>query len=393
MIMSENTEIEKKSQLSPSAAARWIACPGSEYIIPQLPRLPSSDAAQEGTLAHEFAARAVAVALLDATDCHPMRGMPPEPEEALATADMTDGAQIYADAVCAMCGKAFGNSAFNWGVELPVDLDDGAGCRLYGRLDFSAWSVKKIVVADYKFGGEFVPAVDNPQLICYAMCVADVNIRAFGQSPDSVTVGIIQPRTEISDFSNGVTWHTYAWDEFYAKAKEIREAARIATSADATTLRKVGPHCRWCAARSVCRAAIGERLLLAAIAAGEAEMHRDATDEQVGAWLDALRGMDTVRDDLARIAKARIASGAKIPGWRLQSRKGRQWAAEIRDAGSVHEQAAALALAIGGEPADYISETLRTPAVVAKTAPKDALAGVTEETISTALVSAKGAKC
>ena len=45
--------------LSPSAAARWIACPGSHYVAQQLPTLPSSPAAEEGTMAHAFAAWAL----------------------------------------------------------------------------------------------------------------------------------------------------------------------------------------------------------------------------------------------------------------------------------------------------------------------------------------------
>lgn len=383
---------EKQNYLSPSAAARWIACPGSEYIIPRLPRLPSSDAAQEGTLAHEFAAYAAATTLRMATDIAPENGMPPEPEAALATLDMTEGAQTYADSLCSQCGKAF-TGDFAWAVEMPVALDDGRGCRLRGRLDFAAWNEDALVIADYKFGGEFVPALNNPQLLSYAMCLADKVIRETGKSPDRVHLGIVQLRTEVADFSRGASWCSLDWPDFYSKACAIRESAKIATSADATTLRKTGDHCRWCPARSVCRAAVGERLLLAGIAAGEAEMTEDATDAQIGAWLDALRGMDTVRDDLTRIAKARIAEGAEIPGWRIMNRRVKQWAPAIRDAGETpREQAEAIGHAIGVDPETLLTETLRTPAQVAQTMPKDALASVTEETNSPALVAAKGRK-
>lgn len=392
MASMQNSEKNQHKFLSPSAAVRWIACPGSEYIIPLLPRLPSSEAAQEGTLAHEFAAHAVATVLQEVTGHPGYGGAPlPEPEAALATMDITDGAQVYADAICAQCGKSFPGD-FIWAVEMPVTLDDGQGCRLRGRLDFAAWDDDTIIIADYKFGGEFVPAAGNPQLFCYAMCIADAWIRKRQKMPSRVVVGIIQPRTEVADFSYGASWATYEWDDFYSHIGTIREAAQTATAADARTLRKTGDHCRWCAARSVCRAAIGERLLLAAIAAGEAEMAADATDEQVGAWLDALRGMDTVREDLTRIAKARIAAGATVPGWRIQSRKGKDWGPGIRGAGDVREQASALALAIGGDAADYIAESLKTPAVVGKSVPKEALAPVIVETVSSALVSTGGRK-
>lgn len=386
--MSENTvsASETKRQLSPSAAARWMACPGSEYIIPSLPKLPPSDAAEEGTLAHTFAAHAVCAALTDATGYGPAGDPPPEPEYALATEDMIDGAQVYADAVCAACGKAFGG-AFFWGVERWVG---SLAMSIRGRLDFAAWSSDTVLVVDYKFGGEHVPAVGNPQLICYAICVVSENILRYGHAPKRVVVGIVQPRTELADFSMGSVWRTYSYAEFMEEYAKVQEGARQAIGADEKTLRKTGPHCRWCPARSVCRAAIGERLLLAGIAAGEAEMSEDATDEQIGAWLDALRGMDTVRDDLTRIAKARISSGAKIPGWRLSNRKGKAWSQEIRDAGDVRAQASALALALGGEPSDYISEKLATPASVGKSVPKEALADVTEDSVTVALVSDGG---
>ena len=383
---STNNTNESKRQLSPSAAARWMACPGSEYIIPRLPKLPPSDAAEEGTLAHTFAAHAVAAALTDATGYGPAGDPPPEPEFALATEDMIDGAQVYADAVCAACGKAFKGSFF-WGVERWVG---SPVMSIRGRLDFAAWSADTVLVADYKFGGEHVPAVGNPQLICYAICVVGENVLRYGHAPNRVVVGIVQPRTELADFSMGAVWHTYSYAEFMEEYAKVEEGARQAIGADEKALRKTGPHCRWCPARSVCRAAIGERLLLAGIAAGEAEMSEDASDEQIGAWLDALRGMDTVRDDMTRIAKARISSGAKFPGWRLSSRKGKAWSQEIRDAGDVRAQASALALALGGDPSDYISEKLATPASVGKSVPKEALSDVTEDSVTVALVSAKG---
>ena len=52
----EEEDTRKILTLSPSAAHRWRACPGSQFIVSQLPRLPSTPAAEEGTLAHIFAA-------------------------------------------------------------------------------------------------------------------------------------------------------------------------------------------------------------------------------------------------------------------------------------------------------------------------------------------------
>ena len=52
----------KHATLSPSAAVRWINCPGSVGISAQLPPAPSSTYADEGTLAHLFAEHKVLLA-------------------------------------------------------------------------------------------------------------------------------------------------------------------------------------------------------------------------------------------------------------------------------------------------------------------------------------------
>ena len=43
------------AKLSPSAAYRWINCPGSVALAEQCPPAPSSAYADEGTLAHAVA--------------------------------------------------------------------------------------------------------------------------------------------------------------------------------------------------------------------------------------------------------------------------------------------------------------------------------------------------
>lgn len=354
---------EKKSvfSLSPSAAARWIACPGSEYIIRQLPRLPSTPAAEEGSLAHEFAAWMLAGTLCDTLEVEPVAGMPKEPEQALATDEMLSAAQIYADSVMSKVCEVFGGhmdnglDGFAWAVEYPCEYES-AGVKFRGRLDFCATARDvAIMVADFKYGGEPVPTKDNPQLLTYAICLADQCLQQGHELPPKVIIGIVQPRSEITDFGEyGAVWYEYETADFVQKSKEIKAAARTACNADNMTERATGPHCKYCAARSVCRAAIGEKLLLAVIAAGESQMTDDANDEQIGVWLDALKEIENARDDLVRIAKARIQNGEQIPGWRLQFRKSRQWSAEIQNAGTVYEQATLLAKRLNADTVDLI---------------------------------------
>lgn len=371
--------------LSPSAAARWIACPGSENIIRQLPRLPSTPAAEEGTLAHEFAAWVLAGTFSEALGAAPINGMPKEPEHALATEDMLSGAQTYADSVFAKVCEVFGNAT-------PQILVEG-GCnyserliRIAGRLDFAAISADTVMVVDYKFGGALVPVRNNPQLLTYALCT----IQRFKIRPIRIVLGIVQPRTEGADFAeHGAMWTEYNAEEFTELAGRLKDAAREACNADDRSPRAKGAHCRYCPARSVCRAAIGEKLLLAAIAAGEAQLSEDATGEQIGRWLAALKDIDYVRDDLTRIAKARIEKGEAIPGWRLQRRRSFRWPEAVTN-GTVDEAAGWLAEKLNASAEDFIVRSVKSPAQMAKVLPKESIAKVAEEITTTALVNAGG---
>ena len=359
--------------LSPSAAARWIACPGSHYVAQQLPPLPSSPAAEEGTLAHTFAAWALYQALvITYPDAELVSPAPPEPEEALATEEMLSGAQTYADAVLAELAGHGGLVAY--GIELEVT---GYSGMVKGRADFAAWAADHTAfVADYKFGGEPVPAQDNPQLTIYARCVAEV------RACSGARVGIIQPRAATADLLPVAA----AWATADLAGEGLASAVARAYEADAETLRSPGPHCRWCPARSVCMAAIAEPLLLACTAAGMAEQSKDATDEQIGAWLTALKRVDKVADDLARIAKARISGGYEIPGWRISWRKKLEWDTEEKDPLAAAND---IAGRLGVDPEDLIKISVKSPAELKKTLPAGTIASVTRETVSSALVGSK----
>ena len=360
--------------LSPSAAARWGACPASHYVAQKYPPLPSTSAADEGTLAHTFAAWALYQALSASyPDAVVLGDVPPEPEEALATVEMLDGAQTYADAVVSKLSGHGGLSSY--GIEYPVE---GFAGRVRGRVDFIGYAEdKSAFIADYKFGGEPVFAIDNLQLAHYASCVHFETARVFA--------GIIQPRSAASDFSiDAASW--WELDNLRELGDRLEPAVKAASEADENTMRTPGSHCRWCPARSVCLAAVAEPLLLACTAAGQAEAAKDATDAQIGRWLTAVKAVDKVADDLARIAKARIGAGAEIPGWRLSWRKKQDWALESE---GVEAQALELSMRLGVPVDDVIKKSLRSPSELKKSLPAEKIAEVTRETSSSALIGAK----
>ena len=350
-----------------------MACPGSHYISQQLPPLPSSTAAEEGTLAHTFAAWALYQTILLAyPDAELVSEVPPEPEEALATEDMLSGAQTYADAVFSELAGHGGIERY--GIECPVEGFHG---RVKGRADFIAWTKDHTAfVADYKFGGEHVPAVGNPQLAVYARCACQMHVST------AVRVGIIQPRSEAAELLPVAA----SWWDFDKTDRGLDDAVMRAYDADAETMRAPGEHCRWCPARSVCIAAVAEPLLLACTAAGQAEASKDATDEQIGAWLTAIKRVDKVAEDLARIAKARISDGADIPGWRISWRKKLDWDTDEKDP---QKCACEIAERLGIDHEDLLKVSVKTPAEMKKTLPTDAIASVTRETATSALIGSK----
>ena len=146
--------------LSPSAAARWLACPGSVPLTEKMPN-EESDYAKEGTIAHHCAERILngETASVDML----------EPEEAafmadkgLDVTDMLGHVMYYVDFVSRLGGERF--------VEQQLDLTSITHeADAVGTSDAVVIKDDTLYVVDLKYGmGVKVDAENNPQIAIYA---------------------------------------------------------------------------------------------------------------------------------------------------------------------------------------------------------------------------------
>jgi hypothetical protein len=212
--------VAKHFRRSPSAAYRYIVCPGSLQYESTGDR--SSSYANEGTQAH-----AVATKWLDANIVRYAYELP-EPGE------MRDACKVFVD-YCEPVAGTLGKNCDVYGIEetlaSPVDEDRG------GTPDFYAVKGTHATIVDFKYGvGVPVAAEKNAQLLSYARLL----LERFPQL-ETFTLVIVQPRTagEAVD-----TWEATRADVDAFAARESAAAAQSHFSA--------GEHCRWCPAVAVC---------------------------------------------------------------------------------------------------------------------------------------------
>ena len=294
--------MSEHAKLSPSAAKRWMACPGSveaaEAALELLGGDQSSPAAREGTRAHS-----VAETLL--------RGKEPPhntPHDMLA----------YGKGYEAFC-RGLMLTAVAHGIEARVDVSkwipDG-----FGTVDFWALSNDgRLHVVDYKYGrGIRVPVINNPQLRIYALGVI-----AQLDNPEavkSVTTVIYQPRQR-EPIVRGVTVEA---SELLTWADEVLRPAASATTAPFAERIPGEEQCIWCPARGSCGALADwmDRRVLRAFASETSDGTMSLT-----VMGEVLQNEPTVKSWLVSVRKSAIAHaqhGAKIPGMKLVTKRGRR---------------------------------------------------------------------
>lgn len=297
---------------APSAARRWVACPGSYQLCLEAPQAPSSIYAQEGTDAHTYAAALLtngknSVAL--AADLAP---------------DMIEAAHTYVKYVQDLRRMI----PLAEGVERRVRHND----QLFGTADYIALVGTRLYVVDFKSGaGVRIDPKNNAQLMTYAM-MALVEPDFIKHPIDTIEMVIVQPRIEGDDPIRPHVIHARALVSWKAT---VLEAMRIALSKDAPLV--YGDHCRFCAAKPTCPSLQG-----VVVEAQKTDINT-LTPEQLGEWLAKADVVEGWIGAIRQMGHEAATAGMTIPGWALKPKRAtRKWS----DPEEVRKVAVAARIAI-----------------------------------------------
>ena len=286
------------AKLSASSAHRWMACTKSPALCEGIHERASPFAA-EGTDAHTLCEYKVHKALGE---------NPPDPRESLNYLDneMEDCSDDYATYVM----EAYEEQK----AKHPDTL-----IKVEKRVDFSRWvpeafgtadcliiSDEVLHVIDFKYGlGVLVEAENNPQMKCYALGAYD----AFGSLYDfkEVKLTIFQPRRE-----NISIWVTTVDELLDWAENELKSKALMAFNGEGDAV--PGDHCRFCAARDVCRARAEYNLELGKY---RLDLPNTLSDDEIAAILPRAEELVAWMNDVCEYALTKAISGHKFPGYKL----------------------------------------------------------------------------
>ena len=310
------------AKLSPSAAARWIGCPGSVALSEQCPPAPSSDYAEEGTLAHLLAEHKVLLTSGEITQWYYDKRLKNALKSRYYCGEMEEATDYYRDRVMEIyCEGLKKDQSTELLVEQQFRLDDWVpGC--FGTSDAVVIAGDTIEVIDLKYGkGVRVDAVENPQLRLYGLGAAAL----FGDLYDlkRVRMTIIQPRLDhVSTEELGIV-ELYSWANMV-----VKPAARAALDRTAQAPTACGEWCRWCPAKAICRTRAEAQLDLARY---EFQKPPLLQKEEIGEILREAEELQRWAADVQAYALEQALQGEHFDGWKLvEGRSVRKYADDLK---------------------------------------------------------------
>lgn len=226
---------------APSAADRWVFCPGSVGLSEQFPDIGDGESAAEGDAAHWVGFQMLTTGI-------PAIGTQ-TPNGWAVDDSMVEGGRLYYNHVFATVNKLQGMSACKFEKRLAIP---SLHADMFGTPDGIYFDGTVLHIFDYKYGHLEVSPVGNWQLACYAAGKMD-ELRATNyhgldgtwlEQELPVVFHIVQPRC-YTGAGPIRTWHTTTgelrglWNRLKAAAHEEKAVV-------------VGDHCKYCPARRGC---------------------------------------------------------------------------------------------------------------------------------------------
>lgn len=304
--------------LGPSNAYQWAACPPSARLSEGLPDT-GSEAAKEGTLAHElaelklrnyfhsvdFGKRKLAAAVKKLK------------ENPLWDDEMMGYTDDYMDYVKAAALSFPAEPAV--AIEKKVDISEYVP-ECFGTADCLLIGGGVIHVIDFKYGKSpsgRVEAENNLQMQLYALGAWTASRMLY--RVDRIRMSIVQPR-----LPDGITEWEIPLEKLLETGEWIRERALLAWKGEGE-YHPDEKTCRFCRAKGRCRARAEKNMELA-FAPAKGKLPPLISNEEMGKYL--LQGQDVAKwlSDLQDCALRECLAGHEVPGWKaVEGRSTRKW--------------------------------------------------------------------
>ena len=310
----------KHALLSASSSHRWLVCPPSAKLCAEVED-KGSEYAAEGSDAHALCEYKVLKYLGKDVKT---------PTAALS----------FYDEEMECCTDDYAAYIFEI-VEKVKDTCRDPVVLVEQRLDFSGYVPEgfgtgdclivadgTLYVIDFKYGrGVEVSALENPQMMCYALGALELFDGIYDIT--LVCMTIYQPRRENVSVSTMSKADLYQWAE-----ETLAPIAKLAYDGKGDF--KAGEHCRFCKVKATCRKRAEYNLELAKY---DFEMPAELENAEIAAVLAKADELAAWAADVKEYALAQALAGVEYDGWKVvEGRSNRRYINETAVADTVKQE-------------------------------------------------------